>query len=383
MARQFFDTTVMIPSVWQAQTERARVFNPAILSIAGQWVFAYRVVFTPDDHRIAICRLDSQLRVQPGSVCALSDVIVDAGTLLQDPRLIEHQGRLWLYYDHYRPGQPNRMVLVELDLATLQPKGAVRPLLLTGSRQRTEKSWLLFVHADELYAVYRMVPHVILHLDLSLPDAVLCRPVHRVTWEDGGYAQRYGELRGGTPPVQIGDYYYSFFHSWYSSSRVDRLARPLVLAGYSCLRRWTTRLTSRLDVNSPKIAPGLATRDREQRIAQRRTFLARLIHRYRCRFEQRWYVVGFYAFAAQPPFAPVCLTPKPILEPQSGDRRLLAHSLNPYVNRVVFPAGAVLREDGRWIISYGINDEQAALCTFEHRALLEATVNVLWRGNDS
>lgn len=370
MTRQLFDAAAMLPPAWQAQAAPpVRIFNPAILCLDGQWVLAYRVDFKPDGHHIAICRLDERLRVQPATVLPLSDLMVDGGLLPQDPRLIRYQGRLWLYYDYYRPGQPNCMVLVELDLVTLRPIGAARPLLLAGPRQRTEKSWQLFVHAEELYAVYRLAPHVILHLDLSPSDHVICRPIHRVVWDDHGYARRYGELRGGTPPVRMGDYYYSFFHSWSSSSRLDRLARPAAQAAYYWLkRRRPTRPTSA--IQSP------LSRGVEAPLV-RRTLRGQLLERYRRRFEQRWYVVGFYAFRAQPPFAPVCFTPQPILAPQHSDSRLFAESLNPYADRSVFPCGAVLREDGQWVVSYGLNDEQAAFCTFEHQALLSNLAPVL------
>lgn len=136
---------------------------------------------------------------------------------------------------HHRPRK--RLLLVELDPATLRPKGAARPMLQTGPRQEEEKNWMLFGYEDDLYAVYRMTPHIIFQLDLTQPDQVMCRPVHSVAWDDQGYTRRYGELRGGRPPMGVGDAYYAFFHSWYSSSPVDRWLRPLVVTAYQWSRQ--------------------------------------------------------------------------------------------------------------------------------------------------
>lgn len=236
MNRQLLDAAAMLPAAWRPQADGGplRIFNPSLVCINGQWVMAYRVVFARQDYRIAICRLDDTLRVQPETSLPLSDSIENGGMWLKDPRLLVHQGRLWLYYDHLLAlGSPaNRLVLVELDPTTLLPKGPARPILQTVPRQPVEKNWMLFGYEADLYAVYRMTPHIIFQLDLTQPDQVMCRPIHQVAWDDQGYTHRYGELRGGSPAVRVGDAYYAFFHSWYSSSAVDRLLRPVAVTAY-------------------------------------------------------------------------------------------------------------------------------------------------------
>jgi hypothetical protein len=42
--------------------------------------------------------------------------------------------------------------------------------------------------------------------------------------------------------------------------------------------------------------------------------------------------------------------------------------LNDQVGAVIFPTGAVF-ERGRWLVSYGINDEHCAVGVFEHTDL--------------
>jgi len=366
MNRQLLDAAAMLPAAWRPQADGGplRAFNPSLVCIDGQLVMAYRVVFARQDYRIAICRLDDTLRVQPETSLPLSDYIENGGMWLKDPRLLFHQGRLWLYYDHLLAlGSPaNRLVLVELDPTTLLPKGPARPILQTVPRQPVEKNWMLFGYEDDLYAVYRMTPHIIFQLDLTQPDQVMCRPIHQVAWDDQGYTRRYGELRGGSPAVRVGDAYYAFFHSWYSSSAVDRLLRPVAVNAYQWgrQRRSIHALSTTLQATTGLSLVGFTQRRR----------VALLLRRYRLRFEQRWYVAGFYSFSARPPFEPLGFTFKPILAPQRSDQRLFARSLNQHADRSVFPTGGVLRTDGQWVVSYGMDTERAALCTFDHQTLL-------------
>jgi hypothetical protein len=48
-------------------------------------------------------------------------------------------------------------------------------------------------------------------------------------------------------------------------------------------------------------------------------------------------------------------------------------ALNPAVDRVAYPCGAVF-DEGNWILSYGLNDEQCCLQVFSHAALLSQMV---------
>ncbi len=72
-------------------------------------------------------------------------------------------------------------------------------------RTPCEKNWQFFDHEGQLYSIYSVNPHVILH-------------------HHGGRAENFAEtpsplnwpncyLRGGAPPVRVDDEYYHFFHS--------------------------------------------------------------------------------------------------------------------------------------------------------------------------
>ncbi len=324
----------LVPKAWRAhwQTTDFQVFNPAITIFGHELLMIYRIV-TPDGRRcLAMCRLDPSLRVIPNSLTLLSDSIHNGGDWHADPRWLIHQGRLFVHYNTGSRTSPNTIFLLEVDSDTLEARAPARPLALEGPRQAIEKNWMLFDHNGELYAVYRMSPHMILRVDMRNAGPIRCRPVHTVSWDAAAaYARRYGEPRGGTPPSRCGDRYYAFFHS----------ARPVGL-----LARWS---------------PWLA--------------LLPFVRRYRWRLAPLRYVGGFYGFAAAPPFEPVCLVPQPILhEPPQLRRQGRRRRLDARVERVAFPVGAVLSAEGRWLVSFGALNAYCCLSVFQHQALLAQSV---------
>lgn len=73
-------------------------------------------------------------------------------------------------------------------------------------RQRAgwEKNWTLFEYCGELFCVYSIQPHIILHLHGH--DAYpFCATDVKLPWSGG-------LLRGGASPVLVGDEFYHFFH---------------------------------------------------------------------------------------------------------------------------------------------------------------------------
>jgi hypothetical protein len=166
----------------------------------------------------------------------------------------------------------------------------------------------------------------VLRLDLGSAGQsgpVECRRVSQVTWDASRYARRYGELRGGTPPILHQGVFYTFFHSTY----------PIQL--------WRS-LSSRL-----------------------------------CGYPvpRRTYVGGFYGFRATPPFAPLIYTPSPVLRPPSLAWRHRKR-LDPGVARFVYPGGAVLR-GGRWMVASGVQQEYCCVDSFAHADLLAASTACL------
>lgn len=85
-----------------------------------------------------------------------------------------------------------------------------------GTQKKHEKNWLWFLHDD--------LPHLLYHANNN--EVVKCgsnfMPVEtfRTEWDSAIWS--YGEIRGGTPPVRVGDEYLTFFHSsspWHGKKR--------------------------------------------------------------------------------------------------------------------------------------------------------------------
>lgn len=70
-----------------------------------------------------------------------------------------------------------------------------------------EKNWLWFDHDGMPMFVYQNTPHVV----VEMPDFMRVKAVHKTNVENPYWM--HGEIRGGTPPVRIGEEYLSFFHS--------------------------------------------------------------------------------------------------------------------------------------------------------------------------
>lgn len=324
---QLFDETQLAPVAWvDRPTTACHFFNPAITRFRDQLLLLYRVV-TPDGRRrLAICRLTDDLQVVPASVTPFSDFLQAGGDWHADGRFCTFGDRLFVHYNdgalRGRQGV-NQIYLVEVDPDRLIPQGPARPLRLDGERRPVEKNWMLFEHDHELWAIYSIAPHVVLHVMLGQDGPVLCRPAYQHDWDVQPYSRRYGELRGGAPPVRVGDQYVAFFHSSFR-------ARPW--------RHRLFRLLGKTPTNT--------------------------IH----------YVGGVYGFAAKPPFAPRWLHPSPLLLPPSLPRR--RPQLHPAVEYSAYPCGAIL-QDQQWLVTLGARNEYCCLAQVALAAIQPQPVHAI------
>jgi hypothetical protein len=285
---------------------------------------AYRLVMADGRRRLAICALDNEDMPIPDSVVPLSDYMQEAGFWHADPRFFTLEDRLFLHFNNGDRILPNDIFLVELDPDRLLPRSPPQPLRLAGQRRRIEKNWMLFSpDGKSTLAVYSIKPHIVLSLRMLKNGAIDCHPIERIDWTIPTPPSDFGEPRGGTPPIRVGDVFYSFFH----------------IVSLSPL---PARITHRL---------------RHRR--------GRPLHRYH---------MGFYGFAATPPYRPICFTPKPILvtPPRLSDGPA---PLNRDAERVIYPSGALFHGE-KWTVSAGLNDERCCLLTFDHSRLLSLAKKV-------
>lgn len=306
-----------VPEAWRAiaATGPVRMFNPGLTTFGGRRIMAYRLVLADGRRRLAICALEAAAGPVPGSVQPLSDHLAEAGPWLADPRFCILGDRLLLHFNTGDRPRPNTIFLVEIDPQSLLPRAAEQPLELEG-RRPVEKNWMLFSpDGHTLLAVYSIRPHVVLRLHLGAGASVPCEMVSRHDWT--APVSRSSEPRGGTPPIRVGDIYYSFFHHLVPAPRWKRVLHGLRHRG------------------------------------------GRPLHRYE---------MGFYGFRASPPFAPVCHTPVSIAGAparRAGD----APRLNRDAERVLYPMGAAFSEN-RWTVAAGLHDDRCCLLHFDHADLL-------------
>jgi len=184
-------------------------FNGSLLRWRDRWLCAYRlgprcVMSVLDEHFGVV---DTRLiESAPGrgilhSRCALRQ---------EDPRLFIHDGRLHMAFvgvdaregDAGIDGIGAHVMYCELDQDTFRPLQTYYPHY--PGRSIWEKNWGFFSHGGQLYAVYNIKPHVILRID---GDEA------RVAYTtETPHAWTGGHLRGGAPPVHMGDCYYHWFH---------------------------------------------------------------------------------------------------------------------------------------------------------------------------
>lgn len=206
-------------------------FNPSIIRRGGKLLMAYRFDVidkeTPDlkpwerhsDIGIALAELGDDL--QPlelrGGRLDLDGVGNLGAAKVEDPRLFEHAGEMFVSYTNSFPVQGRAaMGLMRIDgewKSWFWPFGRNvckenKPLRAGGPIPKgMEKNWAYFSHDGELFAVYDTPRQVVLKLDLE------ANTVTRFAGSDREMKWAYGEIRGGTPPVRVGEEYFAFFHS--------------------------------------------------------------------------------------------------------------------------------------------------------------------------
>lgn len=83
------------------------------------------------------------------------------------------------------------------------------------------------------------------------------------------------------------------------------------------------------------------------------------------RGHRRRYYMGAYTFEATPPFSPRRMTTEPLLSGSDCDFRSFEGPL------VVFPNGSVREDDGRHLVTFGVNDENCGWVKIPERDLLD------------
>lgn len=275
-------------------------YNPGLIRYGGEMLMSYRTGWAFSRHFLTRLGDDWQPIGPQRRIYKLPLYVPDTG---EDCRLFEHAGKLLTSYTNAYTGTEDR----RMRYAEITPSGAVLAdyWLNSPDGAQVEKNWQFFSHEGDLLCIYTIAPEHRIY-------AVRGNTMREIARTPFPYQWPYGEPRGGTPPVRIGDNYFSFFHS--------------SLRGGD----WRT-------------GHGLF----------------------------RHYYGGCYSFAAKAPFHVTGFSQWPLLMPcePTGQHRAAWEAWQCARMRVVFPAG-LLFEDGDFVVSYGVHD---AACHIARFAFSEVT----------
>ena len=217
-----YDGPALLPDAWTALNNGpVWAFNPGLLRLESGWLMAYRIVGGDGQRRIGLCRLTPGFEVIQSTRTALSDAIMlppgsNIPRWFADPRQVRLGGSIFLQWNSGWHEPQNAQFLQQLDVDAMGPIGPARELHLIGPRRVIEKNWMLFGN-DPYFAVYSVCPHRILTFSLDTHGGIDCLEVEGTAWIDS-YADLFGEIRGGAPPIRDGDGFVSFCHSVYGEA---------------------------------------------------------------------------------------------------------------------------------------------------------------------
>jgi predicted GH43/DUF377 family glycosyl hydrolase len=275
-----------------------RHWNAGLLRYAGRLWLTYRFHRMDAGGRCgtAICELDENFEVIGKSQHLKFHGATDTEHF-EDARLFMFRGKPHISYtmmQGYRPGVDYTCVMKYAELKLQGNRWSVvdewQPRHGQNSGIGKEKNWMFFEHEKSLYCVYAGTPeHVVLKIS---GEKILGE--HRTP----GPMWQWGTVRGGTPPVLVGDHYMAVFHSSLPTETPPHFVR---------------------------------------------------------------YYAGAYTFEAKPPFRPLKISEFPIMAGSEEDgHRVDPRYVEGWKPYVVFPCGLV--EDGNgWLVSLGINDWQSAV----------------------
>lgn len=183
--------------------EGGKRFNASVIEYQNRLLLAYRDGWAGSE--VHLVRLSADFRPVGESV-TLPLTTEQSKWGREDPRLFLHKGRLHLSFIGV-VGTSRRLVRTNQLYCRLSEDGfgveEVFAPRLEG-RRGWEKNWQFFDHNGHLLSVYTPSPHQVLRIEGNRAERVgLAHPFGH--WQGG-------EPRGSTPPVRVGDEYWSFFH---------------------------------------------------------------------------------------------------------------------------------------------------------------------------
>lgn len=295
----------LVPEIWASDTKGTYVFNPTMCKVEGGYAVCYRVVQVGSEiRRLATCRLDEDMRPVPGTTVALSEKIEFAQANSLDDR-----ARNW----HADP----RYFVLDGRIFLSWNDGAAKPInhqfMLEMDASGTKPAGL----AREIVTTRE-------------------RRAIEKNWmffqADGETYCIYSAFPSDVMAVDMSDSDYIVCSPAYASSSEE---------GYQSLYGHVRGSAQPIDMGDH--------------------FLVLAHSSYKMYDNLRYYVCVAYEMSAKPPFNVTRYGSVPFTLPQVNQNNGFAfEKLNPAVGNVIYPCG-IVREGEDVLISYGLNDERAAV----------------------
>lgn len=299
-------------------------FNPSIVRWNGSLLMYFRSISPhafPHRSDLGFVWLDEKFNIR-GKAHLLAqtenfeslDII---STRAEDIRLVTVGEKLYMAYNDYRHAFLPAFGRIRMHVAEVRYDGEKftaheieRLQAFDGENPRLrEKNWTPFNYQGNLLLIYSLVPHLIFKpLFGEGACETLASTMTKIDWE-------WGELRGGTPALQIDEErYLSFFHS--------------------CIKM-------RSEVSK--------------------------------KMKLKHYFMGAYTFSSAPPFEILQASPEPII----GKKFYSGTRYRSYWTPVIalFPSGFVFDENYIWI-SYGRQDHEAWIVKLDKQKFLDSLAPV-------
>ncbi len=196
-------------------SEKDDGFNASILRYQGRLLLAYRSGW--EGSQILVAELSEDFQPTRSVPLVIRHQLSRSGR--EDPRLFVHRGKLHVAFVGFvAAGGKTHMLYARLTDG-LEVEHVYAPEY-AGRVWPKEKNWSFFEWSGELFAVYSIAPHVVLHVrgDHAYPFA---ETAVKLPW--GG-----GHLRGGASPVLVGGEFWHWFHGAQDSAGFRRYSVGVV-----------------------------------------------------------------------------------------------------------------------------------------------------------
>lgn len=195
------------------------LFNPGLIQRPdGLWLLVRRsenqegLAFGKNG--IWACQLKDR-KPHGGPLLKFSDS--DAAQQFEDARAMMWNNQVWIsacnftWFDFGSWTGAHQVVLVYRDdeawtpIARKDPPVGKNREVAGDTFGRHEKNWVFFIHENRLHLLYHTKPWLVVEFGAN--------------WEDQKHhagpsiSSNHGDIRGGTPPILVGDLYWTFYHS--------------------------------------------------------------------------------------------------------------------------------------------------------------------------